>query len=77
MYNITWTQEKQKKVLSLIDEYIRKYPYGESIYQSGEAEIDSLELLSEISDILEPVPSERKNPEPCPWDNSHGDHSIF
>jgi hypothetical protein len=77
MYNITWTQDKQNKVLSLIDGFIKKYPYGESIYQSVQGQIDGLELLSVISDILEPTPSKNGKPQPCPWDNSHGDHSIF
>jgi hypothetical protein len=77
MYNIFWTSDKKNEVLSLIDTYVKKYPYGESIYQSDQAQIDGLDLLCTISDILQPVLSLDGKSEPCPWDNTHGDHSIF
>jgi hypothetical protein len=77
MYNINWTPEKQNEVLSLIDKFVKKYPYAESIYQSVEGQIDGLELLSVISDVLQATPVSNGKVQPCPWDNTHGDHSIF
>jgi hypothetical protein len=77
MYNIKWTTEKQKEVLDLIDIYIKKYPYGETIFQSDKAQEDGIQLLCEISDIVQPVRSDGGKSEPYNWDNSFGDHTIF
>jgi hypothetical protein len=77
MYNINWTSEKQKEVLTLIDIYIKKYPYGETIYQSDTAQEEGLQLLSEISDIIQPTRADNGQPNPDVWDNNFGDHSIF
>ena len=77
MYNINWTEEKQKEVLTLIDIYIKKYPYGENIFQSDTAQEEGLQLLSEISDIIQPTRSDNGQSSTVNWDNSFGDHAIF
>jgi hypothetical protein len=77
MYNINWTSEKQKEVLNLLDIYFKKYPYGETIFQSDTAQEESLQLLSEISDIIQPTRSDNGQSSVINWDNSFGDHAIF
>jgi len=77
MYNITWTSEKKKEVIDLLDIYFKKYPYGETIYQSDKAQDDGLQLLSEISDIIQPTRNSNGQSNTVNWDNSFGDHAIF
>lgn len=77
MYNINWTEEKQKEVLTLIDIYIKKYPYGENIFQSDTAQEEGLQLLSEISDIIQPTRTDSGQSRIDNWDNNFGDHAIF
>lgn len=77
MYNIDWTKQKQKEVLTLIDIYIKKYPYVESIFQSEVAQNEGLQLLSEISDIVQPTRTDSGQPKFDNWDNDFGDHAIF
>lgn len=77
MYSITWTVEKQKEVIDLLDIYFKKYPYGETIYQSDKAQEDGLQLLSEISDIIQPTRNGDGQSNTVNWDNSFGDHAIF
>ena len=77
MYNINWTSEKRKEVLNVLDIYFKKYPYGEIIYQSDLAQEEGLQLLSEISDIIQPIRTDNGQPNLDSWDNNFGDHSIF
>jgi hypothetical protein len=77
MYSIDWTSEKRKEVLNVLDIYFNKYPYGETIYQSDIAQEEGLQLLSEISDIIQPTRTYNGQPNPDIWDNNFGDHSIF
>jgi hypothetical protein len=77
MYSIDWTSEKIKEVLNSLDIYFKKYPYGETIYQSDLAQEEGLQLLSEISDIIQPTRTDDRQPNPDVWDNTFGDHSIF
>ena len=77
MYNINWTTEKQKEVLNLLDIYFKKYPYGENIFQSDTAQEEGLQLLSEISDIIQPTRTDSGQSRIDNWDNNFGDHAIF
>ena len=77
MYNINWTLEKRNEVLNSLDIYFKKYPYAENIYQSDIAQEEGLQLLSEISDIIQPPRSDNGEPNLDSWDNTFGDHSIF
>ena len=77
MYSIDWTSEKRNEVLNSLDIYFKKYPYGETIYQSDLAQEDGLQLLSEISDIIQPTRSDNGQSSTVNWDNSFGDHAIF
>jgi hypothetical protein len=77
MYSIDWTSQKIKEVLNSLDIYFKKYPYGETIYQSDLAQEEGLQLLSEISDIIQPTRTDDRQPNPDVWDNTFGDHSIF
>ncbi len=77
MYNINWTSEKRKEVLKTLDIYFKKYPYAETIYQSDIAQEEGLQLLSEISDIIQPTRTDNGQPNPDIWDNNFGDHTIF
>jgi hypothetical protein len=77
MYSINWTSQKRKEVLNSIDIYFKKYPYAETIYQSDLAQEEGLQLLSEISDIIQPIREHNKQSNIDSWDNSFGDHSIF
>jgi hypothetical protein len=77
MYNINWTLEKRNEVLNSLDIYFKKYPYAENIYQSDIAQEEGLQLLSEISDIIQPTRSDNGEPNLDSWDNTFGDHSIF
>jgi len=77
MYNINWTTEKRNEVLNSLDIYFKKYPYAENIYQSDIAQEEGLQLLSEISDIIQPIRADNGESNPDGWDNTFGDHSIF
>jgi len=77
MYKINWTEEKITEVVNLIDAYFSRYPYGESIYQSDNAQTEGLDLLCVISDTIQPDPVNKNNYIPDEWDNTLGDHSIF
>lgn len=77
MYKINWTSAKKKEVLDLIDIYFKKYPYAETIFQSDLAQEDGLQLLSEISDIIQPTRADNGQPSGDTWDNNFGDHTIF
>ena len=77
MYNINWTSEKRNEVLKTLDIYFKKYPYAETIYQSDIAQEEGLQLLSEISDIIQPTRTDNRQPNLDIWDNNFGDHSIF
>ena len=77
MYSIGWTSEKRKEVLNSLDIYFKKYPYAENIYQSDIAQEEGLQLLSEISDIIQPTRTDNGEPDYDSWDNTFGDHSIF
>ena len=77
MYNINWTTTKKKEVINLLDIYFKKYPYAESIFQSDTAQEEGLQLLSEISDIIQPTRNGDGQSNTVNWDNSFGDHAIF
>ena len=77
MYKINWTSEKRKEVLKTLDIYFKKYPYAETIYQSDLAQEEGLQLLSEISDIIQPTRADDGQPNLDIWDNNFGDHTIF
>ena len=77
MYSINWTSQKRKEVVNSLDIYFKKYPYAETIYQSDIAQEDGLQLLSEISDIIQPIRTDNGESNPDSWDNTFGDHSIF
>ena len=77
MYSIDWTSEKRNEVLNSLDIYFKKYPYAENIYQSDIAQEEGLQLLSEISDIIQPIRTDNGEPNYDNWDNTFGDHSIF
>ena len=77
MYSIDWTLEKRNEVLNSLDIYFKKYPYAETIYQSDIAQEEGLQLLSEISDIIQPTRTDNGQPNSDAWDNTFGDHSIF
>ena len=77
MYSIDWTSEKRNEVLNSLDIYFKKYPYGETIYQSDLAQEEGLQLLSEISDIIQPTRTDSGQSNSDDWDNNFGDHSIF
>ena len=77
MYSIDWTPQKRNEVLNSLDIYFKKYPYAENIYQSDIAQEEGLQLLSEISDIIQPTRSDNRQSSTVNWDNSFGDHAIF
>lgn len=77
MYKINWTSEKKEEVLKTLDIYFKRYPYAETIYQSDLAQEEGLQLLSEISDIIQPTRADNGQPNSDDWDNNFGDHSIF
>ena len=77
MYNINWTSTKKEEVLNILDIYFKKYPYAETIFQSDLAQEDGLQLLSEISDIIQPTHADNGQPISDTWDNNFGDHAIF
>lgn len=77
MYKINWTSEKKEEVLKTLDIYFKRYPYAENIYQSDIAQEEGLQLLSEISDIVQPTRTDNGQPNLDSWDNNFGDHSIF
>jgi len=53
-WKVIWTDEKKERVLNLIEEYLEQHFSGEHIYQSDEAQVEAIELLSEIADFVEP-----------------------
>ena len=77
MYKIYWTPEKKSEVIKTLDTYFKKYPYAETILQSDNAQADALQILSEISDIIQPTRDDDREPISCPWDDNFGDHTIF
>lgn len=77
MYKINWTTEKKKEVINLLDIYFKTYPYAETIYQSDKAQEEGLQLLFEISDVIQPTRSSDGQSGSDSWDNNFGDHAIF
>ena len=77
MYKINWTPEKKTEVINALDTYFKKYPYAESILQSDKAQENGLQLLYEISDIIQPIRDDVGESISYNWDNSIGDHTIF
>lgn len=54
MYTFSWTEEKQKRTLAMLDSYFKKFGQGGAIMQSDEGQELGLNLLCDIADeVLE------------------------
>lgn len=53
---INWTNEKTERVRKLIDNFINKHSIssGESLFQRDEPNTESVDVMSDIVDVLEP-----------------------
>lgn len=57
---IDWTEEKKSKVLKMIEDWIQEHGVtcGESVQQCDGPSIDSVNIMSDIVDVVEPTDDE-------------------
>jgi hypothetical protein len=62
-YLVTWTPDNICSALKLLEKYLEEHPSGEHIMQSDSAQIEGLELISDIADIVNPTPNVDPDPD--------------
>ena len=47
---VKWTDNNKEEAIEMLTKYFEKHGTGEAIYQSDDAQVEGLELVSEIAD---------------------------
>jgi hypothetical protein len=49
-YKVNWTEKKKEEAIAKLTEYFEKYGHGESIHQNDDAQVNAIDLCSDIAD---------------------------